>query len=144
MDFSECTTFAQKNPLTYVATVEGDQPRVRAFAMWFADASGFYYHTGTAKAVWQQLQKNPRVELCFYAPDTFGAGKMLRVSGKIEVMKDPALRERLLRDRPWLKSIISEEAMDTHLVIFRIAHGEARFWTMEYNLREKDAPLVRF
>ena len=144
MDFTECITFAMQNPLTYIATTDGDQPRVRAFAMWFADATGFYYHTGTTKSVWRQLQKNPRVELCFYAPDTPGAGKMLRISGAIEIMRDPALADRLLRDRPWLKSILTDTTVNTGLAIFRIAHGEARFWTMENNLREQDAPRVIF
>ncbi len=37
--------------------------------MWFADETGFYYHTGTPpKAVWQQLTRNPKVEFCFYNP----------------------------------------------------------------------------
>ena len=35
MDFSACTKFATENPVTYIATADGDQPRVRAFAMWF-------------------------------------------------------------------------------------------------------------
>ena len=43
MDISECALFANKNPVTYIATTDGDQPRVRAFAMWFADETGFYY-----------------------------------------------------------------------------------------------------
>jgi uncharacterized pyridoxamine 5'-phosphate oxidase family protein len=144
MDISECTRFAMENPLTYIATVEGNQPRVRPFAMWFADKSGFYYHTGIPKKVWRQLQENPGVELCFYSPNAPGAGKMLRVSGTVEFLKDAVLQERLFRDRPWLKAIIREDQVDAHLAIFRIAHGEARFWTMEYNMREQEAPEVRF
>ena len=100
MNFSECVKFASENPVTYIATVEGDQPRVRAFAMWFADKTGFYYHTGTPKSVCQQLKKNPKVELCFYAPGVQGAGKMMRVAGKVEFPEDKALEERLYRDRP--------------------------------------------
>ena len=42
----------------YIATAEGDQPRVRAFAMWFCDNTGFYYHTGTPKKIFGQLKKN--------------------------------------------------------------------------------------
>ena len=41
MDLSECIAFANANPVTYIATIEGDQPHVRAFAMWFADQTGF-------------------------------------------------------------------------------------------------------
>ena len=141
MDFSDCVKFANENPVTYIATVDGDQPRVRAFAMWFADETGFYYHTGTPKAVWQQLTKNPKVELCFYAPGD--AGEMMRVAGEIEVVEDPALKERLVRERSWLLQIVSGPA-DPKLAVFRVAHGEAYFWTMEYNMREAEAPRVRF
>lgn len=144
MDFSECIAFANANPVTYIASVDGDQPRVRAFAMWFADRTGFYYHTGTPKSVYFQLSKNPRTELCFYAPDSGGAGRMMRVAGSVEFLHDIALEERLLRDRPWVKDLVKAGPKDAKVAIFRVAHGEAYFWTMEYNMRERDAPRVRF
>ena len=143
MDFSECIQFANENPVTYIATMDGDQPRVRAFAMWFADESGFYYHTSIAKNVWKQLTKNPNVELCFFAPGD-GAGKMMRVAGSIEPISEIYLREKLIEDRPWLLDIGITGAADPKLVVFRIAHGEAYFWTMEYNMREAEAPRVTF
>jgi uncharacterized pyridoxamine 5'-phosphate oxidase family protein len=105
MDFSDCVKFATENPVTYIATADGDQPRVRAFVMWFADPTGFYYHTGTPKKVCGQLKKNPKVELCFYKPGE-GAGTMMRVTGKVEFLKDKALEEWLYRDRPWLKDMM--------------------------------------
>ena len=142
MDFSDCVKFATENPVTFIATAEGDQPRVRAFAMWFADATGFYYHTGTPKAVWRQLTENPKVELCFYAPGD--VGKMLRVTGTVEFLDDAALKERLIGERPWLLQIGLSGPNDPKLAVFRVAHGEAHFWTMENNMREAEAPRVRF
>jgi len=144
MDFSDFTTFANENPVTYIATVEGDQPRVRAFAMWFADRTGFYYHTGTPKNVYKQLTKNPKVELCFYAPGGQGAGKMMRVTGKVEFLDDQSLTERLFVDRPWVKDLLAAGPKDAKVAIFRIAHGESWFWTMENNMREAQAPRVKF
>jgi len=91
MDIADCVKFANENPVTYIATAEGDQPRVRAFAMWFADNTGFYHHTGTPKSVCQQLRKNPKVELCFYAPGAQGTGRMMRVCGKVEFLEDKSL-----------------------------------------------------
>lgn len=143
MDFSECVKFANENPVTYIATMDGDQPRVRAFAMWFADETGFYYHTGIGKSVWKQLTRNAKTELCFFAPDD-SAGKMMRVAGLIEPVNDKALREKLLKDRPWILDIGVAGVNDPKLVVFRIAHGEAYFWTMEYNMRESEAPRVTF
>jgi pyridoxamine 5'-phosphate oxidase len=144
MDFSECVKFANENPLTYIATADGDQPRVRAFAMWFADNTGFYYHTGTPKRVYRQLLKNPNVELCFYSPGTEGAGKMMRVSGGVEFLEDKSLEERLFRDRPWVKELLATAPEGGKLAMFRIAHGEAYFWTMENNMREAQAPRMKF
>jgi len=143
MDFSACIQFASGTPVTYIATAEGDQPRVRAFAMWFCDKSGFYYHTGTPKNVCRQLKKNPKVELCFFKPGE-GAGTMMRVSGKVEFLKDKALEDQLYRDRPWLKETMAAAPKGGELAIFRIAHGEAYFWTMADNMRESDAPRVKF
>jgi uncharacterized pyridoxamine 5'-phosphate oxidase family protein len=143
MDFSACKKFATENPLTYIATAEGDQPRVRAFALWFCDDTGFYYHTGTPKKIFGQLKKNPKVELCFYKPGE-GAGTMLRVAGKAEFLEDRALEERLLRDRPWVKDLLAAAPDGADPAIFRIAHGEAYFWTMADNMREGDAPRVKF
>jgi len=144
MDFAKCIKFANENPVTYIATVDGDQPRVRAFAMWFADKTGFYYHTGTPKGVCRQLKKNPNAELCYYAPGEQGAGKMMRVTGKAEFLEDRALEEKLFKDRPWVRDLMKAAPKDAKLAIFRVAHGEAYFWTMEYNMRERDAPRVTF
>ena len=43
MEFEECIKFANENPVSWVATVENDQPRVRALGMWFADERGYYF-----------------------------------------------------------------------------------------------------
>ena len=141
--FAECAKFANENPVTHIATVEGDQPRVRAFAMWFADETGFYYHTGNMKSVCKQLAKNPKVELCFYKPGD-GAGTMMRVTGKVEFLDDEALEERLFRDRPWLHDVMKMAVPGGKVVIFRIPHGEAWFWTMAENMREAEVPRITF
>ena len=144
MGFSECIKFANENPVTYIATVDGDQPHVRAFAMWFADKTGFYYHTGTPKSVYRQLKKNPKGELCFYAPGTQGAGKMMRVTGMVEFMEDKSLEERLFKDRPWVADLLKSAPKGGKLAMFRVAHRETYFWTLADNMREQDAPRARF
>jgi len=66
MDFKDCLKFASDKPVSFVASMEGGQPRVRAFLMWFSDEGGFYYHTVMAKNVYKQLKNNPNVDVCFY------------------------------------------------------------------------------
>ena len=92
MDLEECAKFASDNPVGYVATAEGDRPHVRVFLMWFADDTGFYFHTGEQKKVCQHLRKNPKVEICFSAPTH---DKTMRVAGEVEFLDDSALKARL-------------------------------------------------
>jgi pyridoxamine 5'-phosphate oxidase len=135
MDIKECIQFANANPLCFLATTEGNQPRVRALGFWFADETGFYLQTGEVKEFYQQLKKNPKTELCFYRHE--GAiGKMLRIAGEVEFLEDRGLKEKVLRERPFLKSF-GLTIDSPGLIIFRIAHGKAHFWAMEDNLKPK-------
>ena len=143
MDQKEIIDFANANPVAWIGTVDGDQPRVRGFAMWYADETGFYFHTGATKDICRQLRANPKVELCFYDPgDGQGAGRQLRVEGMVEFLDDPVLRARLYQDRPWVQTIVGEN--DALLAIFRLAHGAAWFWTMAVNMHEREQERVRF
>ena len=54
---------------------------------------------------------------------------MLRVEGEVEFVSDKPLKERALNDRPFLKNF-GLTAESPELIIFRIAHGKAHFWTM--------------
>ncbi len=132
----DCIQFTNENPVCYLATVEGDQPRVRALGFWFADETGFYFQTASMKETPHQLEKNPKAEACFYKHEGI-TGTMLRISGKVDFISDRELKEKALADRPFLKSFgLTPESPE--LVIFRIAHGEAHFWTMENNLKPKE------
>jgi pyridoxamine 5'-phosphate oxidase len=64
---------------------------VRGFWVWFADETGFYFHTGATKSVCSQVKKNPKVEICFYPPAEKG-GVMMRVGGAVEFLDDVELR----------------------------------------------------
>ncbi len=66
MNIKDVIEFANKNKTCFLSTVENYQPRGRVMLMWFADESGFYFHTGTMKSLYTQLKDNPNVELCFF------------------------------------------------------------------------------
>jgi len=144
MDYQDCIKFANENPVCYIATVDGAQPRVRGFLMWFADENGFYFHTGAMKDVCKQLKSNPKVEVCFYAPGDPQTAKMMRVAGEVEFLNDIALKTRLLEERPFLKAIATGGPEDPLLVLFRVYKGEAHFWTMEDNMRESEIERIMF
>jgi len=136
MNIQDCIKFTNENPICSLATVENDQPRVRMLGFWFADKTGFYFQTSTVKEIPNQLKKNSKTEVCFYKHEGM-IGKMLRISGEVEFLTDSKLKEKVLLDRPFLKSFgLTIESPE--LVIFKISHGQAHFWTMENNLKPKE------
>ena len=136
MNIQDCIKFTNNNPVCYLATVEDDQPRVRALGFWFADETGFYFQTSSIKEIPNQLKKNPKAEACFYKHEGI-IGTMLRISGEVEFIDDIAFREKAMNDRPFLKSFgITVDSPS--LVLFRISHGQAHFWTMENNIKPKE------
>jgi len=146
MTFQEYVKFANEVILCSVATVEGDQPRVRIFGMWFADNDGFYFSTPKTGNAYKQLSENPKLELCFYAPPTspqgqgpaMDMGKEMRVTGAAEFIDDPAMKERLLNDRPFMRPFAESTS------IFRVSDGEAWFWTLADTGREATIERVHF
>lgn len=136
MNIQDCIKFTNENRVCYLATVEGDQPRVRALGFWFADETGFYFQTGSIKEMYRQLKNNPKTEVCFYEQDK-QLGTMLRIAGNAEFVDDKRLKERVLEERPFLKDF-GLTIDSPGLIIFRIPHGEAHFWTMEDNLKPKN------
>jgi uncharacterized pyridoxamine 5'-phosphate oxidase family protein len=141
---SEALAFATKHPVVWLATSVANTPHVRGMWMWFADETGFYFHTGSMKRLGQQLLENPRVEIAFHDPGQGrGDGSMMRVSGAVEILDDPALQARLVAERTWLIAEC-ERNPGTTLVIFRIPHGEIQRWSMAVNCRERDQPVLSF
>jgi uncharacterized pyridoxamine 5'-phosphate oxidase family protein len=135
MDITECIRFANENSVAWLATADGNQPRVRPLQMWFADRTGFYFQTMTTKDLYRQLNQNPNVELGFWKPGE-GGGTVLRVAGPIEWVDDPLMKRQCYLDRPFLAAMgLKEDCPE--LVLFRIAKGEAYTWTFATNQEPK-------
>ncbi len=143
MNLQDCVKFANEHRVCYVATTEGDQPRVRALGMWFADDRGFFFQTEAVKAIYKQLHDNDKIELCFYAPGP-NIGTMMRVAGRIEWVDDLALKSRVLEERPFLKALGIQGPEDPLLALFCVSSGEAYFWTMAQNMREGEIERIKF
>lgn len=139
----EIIEFTNQNPAAWVATSADGQPHVRAMAMWFADKTGFFFHTGSQKRLYTQLKDNPKIEAGFMQPGEMGTMQMVRITGNIEVINDPVLQKKLFEDRPWLNAIFEAYPNDK-IFMFRIAHGEAQYWDMSRNCQEKNIPPIVF
>lgn len=140
MNYEDCIKFANDTPVCYLATTEGDQPRVRALGFWFADETGFYFQIGAVKDMYAQLQSNPKIEVCFWQPEEY-SGTMMRVAGEVEFVDDPNLKKKVLEDRPFLKEF-GMTFDHPGLIIFRISKGESYFWTMQTNFEPKK--MIKF
>jgi pyridoxamine 5'-phosphate oxidase len=144
MDFQDCVQFATENPVCYLATADGDQPRVRTWLLWYADESGFYFVAMSTKEVAKQLQRNPKVEVCFYNNATDAAGwKQMRVKGEIEFLEDEESLEKAYQNRSFLDDIVGF-SVKSLVRPFRISTGEARFWTLANNLKEQELEGIKF
>ena len=136
MKIDECITFAKKNPVCFMATTDGDQPRVRALLLFFADETGFYFGTLSPKEMCKQLHNNPKVEICFYNhPTELAHAKQMRLTGEVEFVKDPALKHRLHEERKFLDDIAGEN-LEKYNEIIKVAAGDVHFWTMMDVMKE--------
>jgi pyridoxamine 5'-phosphate oxidase len=141
MDLKDCAKFANEIHDCFLATVEGDQPRVRALGMWYADETGFYFQSQSVKAMYKQLEKNPKVEACFLSRDK---KRMLRVYGKVRFITDEKVRARCIKERPYVKDFGITGPADPLLSVFHIYTGEAFFWTRADSMKEASIPRIKF
>ena len=147
MNIQDCVKFANEHTACYLATVDQEGwPRTRPMRLWFADENGFHFSSHEAKNVIKELRNNNRAEICFYAPNPDGTlGTILRVCGEIEFVDDLDYKRRLLKERPYIKTMYGvEKVEDFGPVVFRLFKGEAYFWTREYSIRESEIEKIRF
>lgn len=111
----ECGTF-------YIATVDGDQPRVRPFGVSEIIDGRLYIMTGKVKDVYKQMAKNGKFEIC--ALKKSGA-EWLRISGTLVNDETLAVKEEFLRRNPGLKSMY--KADDGNMAVLYIKDATARF-----------------
>ncbi|MDR0838136.1 MAG: pyridoxamine 5'-phosphate oxidase family protein [Oscillospiraceae bacterium] len=63
----EVYEFLKKAGTYYLATVEGDQPRVRPFGTYHIYDGKLYIQTGKVKPTSKQIAANPKIEICAFA-----------------------------------------------------------------------------
>ena len=83
----EVQEFLKSCGVYFLATMDGDQPRVRPFGTAEIFENHLYIETGKKKDVFKQIEKNNKVEIC-----AFKDSKWIRVSGELVVDQNPYLR----------------------------------------------------
>ena len=112
----EVCDFLKKCGTFYIATIDGDKPRVRPFGVVNIFEGKLYIQTGKIKNVSKQMQINPNVEIC-----GFYEGKWIRLEGK--VVRDDRIEAKasMLDANPVLKSMYSAEDDNTEVLYFEDA-----------------------
>ena len=118
-----------------LATMEGDQPRVRPVSPVKVDGFVVYVANLRSYQKTKQIATNPKVELCYLSP----AHDQVRISGEAIPETDAAMLEELWSRNPLLRKYLGSRD-NPELIIYRIEPTAVRFmreWALEYH----DVPL---
>ena len=109
----EVYEFLKKCGTWYLATVEGDQPRVRPFGAIAILDGKLATQTGHIKPVSKQLEANPKAEIC-----GFNGGEWIRIACKL--IEDPSIETQnaMLEANPNLKRMYAAGDGNTEVLIF--------------------------
>ena len=110
----------------YLATVEGDQPRVRPFGTIDIFEDKLYIQTGKVKDVSKEMQANPKVEIC-----AFDGQKWIRVAG--EVVRDDRAepKKHMLDSYPNLQALYRADDDNTEVLYLKNATATISSFTEE-------------
>ena len=106
----------------YIATVDGDQPRVRPFGVSEIINGRLYIMTGTVKDVFKQMDANGKFEICALKPS---GSEWMRLSGILVNDDDLAVKTEFLERNPGLKSMYKPD--DGNMAVLYITNATARF-----------------
>jgi len=122
---NEVLKFLTDNSTFYIATIDGDRPRVRPFGFVMEFEGKLYFCTNNQKNVYKQLKANPYFEVSTTSPDR----RWIRLRGKAVFNSTPAVKAKALEVTPALKNLYSVE--DSIFEVFYIEEGEATFCSMK-------------
>ena len=114
--------FLKKAEVYYLATVEGDQPRVRPFGTIHEFEGRLYLQTGKIKPTSHQLAINPKAEIC-----AFCDGAWIRVACELIEDDRTEARRSMLDAYPNLRGMYHED--DGNTQVFYLQNATATFCT---------------
>ena len=110
----------------YLATVEGNQPRVRPFGTAHIFEGKLYIQTGKVKDVSKQLHANPKAEIC-----AFKGGEWIRVAGELVEDDRVEARQSMLDAYPSLQKMYAADDGNTEVFYFKNATTTISAFTHE-------------
>ncbi len=128
--------FLKANPVFHLATVDGEQARVRPFGFSMIRNNKLYMCTNKTKDVYKQMVKCPNVEISAMGAE----GTWLRVRGKVAFDDSREAKAQAFQVAPNLLQIYAKGAEDEIFVTFYFTEAVATL----YSFREgpKNLPLL--
>jgi uncharacterized pyridoxamine 5'-phosphate oxidase family protein len=108
--------FLKKAGVYYLATVEGDQPRVRPFGTVNEFEGRLYIQTGKIKPTSRQLAENPKAEIC-----AFVDGEWIRVACRLVEDDRYEAKKSMLDAYPNLRGMYDENDGNTQVLYMKNA-----------------------
>jgi len=114
----------------YLATIDGDQPRLRPVSPVKTD--GFTVYVANLRGYHKtlEIEANPKVELC-YLDDHHD---QVRITGRADVLNEPVLLQEIWNANPLLRQYLGDIG-NPELIVYRIRPTRVRFmreWALEY------------
>ena len=118
----EVYEFLKKCGTYYIATIDGDQPRVRPFATVLIFENKLYIQTGKVKNVSKQIKKNPKIEIC-----AVDGPKWVRVEAVAVDDDRTVAKQKMLDAHPQLKNMYSAD--DNNCQVLYLKNATATFYS---------------
>lgn len=112
----EVYDFLKKCQTFYIATEEGDQPRVRPFGALAVFEGKIYIQTGKVKDVSKQMSANPKVEIC-----AFDGEKWIRVQAVVVNDDRIEAKQQMLEANPILQGMYKADDEITQVLYLKDA-----------------------
>ena len=113
--------FLEKSKVFYFLTTDGDQPKGRPFSFYLLEGDKIYFGTGTFKKCFEQLTKNPHVEVLANTPSEF-----LRYDGTVKFVKNDGLMEKVREKMPQIMAMYDKNGWELGLFYLENGHAEIR------------------
>ena len=114
----------------FIATADGDQPRVRPFGVSEIINDRLYIMTGKVKDVYKQMAANGKFEICALKPS---GSEWMRLSGTLVTDETLAVKEEFLNRNESLKSMY--KADDDNMAVLYVTDATARFYSFTDSVR---------
>ena len=121
---NEILEFITQARTFYIATVEGDKPKVRPFGFVMEHEGQLYFCTNNQKDIYKQLQINPYFEVC----TTSANGSWIRLRGKAVFEANLAAKAKAFEIMPRLAAMYASPE-NPIFEVFYISEGEATFYS---------------